>query len=253
VRWNEVRLKATKVSESESDHTRGSTPGRRRGFWLKLVLATALILFGIPASCVARAVLFPPTFDVQSIRTAKAYQDSELLARAWELPAARSFKPKLSYQSNGSKCGPSSLANAFSSLGEDVDEQGILKDTGKCWSGTCFGGLTLDELAELAQRRGTRKVTILRDLDYESFLLELRRSNDPRRRYVVNFQRGLLFAKGTGHHSPIGGYLEREHLVFVLDVNQNFGPWLVDPRRLFDAMNSVDSSSGKKRGLLLIE
>jgi hypothetical protein len=241
------------VSDSESDRTRGSTAGRRRGFWLKLVLAIALILFGIPASCVARAVLFPPTFDVPSIRAEKAYQDSELLARAWELPAARSVKPKFSYQSNGSKCGPSSLANVFSSLGEDVDEQGILKDTGKCWSGICFGGLTLDELAELARKRGTRKVTILRDLDYEGFLAELRRSNDPGRRYVVNFQRGLLFARGTGHHSPIGGYLERENLVFVLDVNEDFDPWLVDPRRLFDAMNSVDSSSGKKRGLLLIE
>jgi len=241
------------VSDSESDRARGSTKGRRRGHWLKLVLALVLVVFAVPASCVARAVFFPPTFDVPSIRARKEYQDPALLARGWELPAAQSVRPKLSYQSNGSKCGPSSLANVFRSLGEDVDEQGILKDSGKCWSGICFGGLTLDELAELARKRGTRKVMLLRDLDYEAFLAELRRSNDPKRRYVVNFQRGLLFAKGTGHHSPIGGYLEPEDLVFVLDVNEDFRPWLVEPRRLFDAMNSVDSSSGKKRGLLLIE
>jgi len=35
--------------------------------------------------------------------------------------------------------------------------------------------------------------------------------------------------------------------------HREYRPWLVEPRRLFDAMNSVDSSSDKKRGLLLIE
>jgi hypothetical protein len=221
--------------------------------WLKLLLVVVVVALAVPASCVARAVWFPPTFDVPSIRARKDYQDSELLARGWELPAAQSVRPKFSYQSNGSKCGPSSLANVFRSLGEEVDEQGVLEGSGKCWSGVCFGGLTLDELAQLARERGNRRVTVLRDLDYDAFLAELRRSNDPKRRYVINFHRGLLFAKGTGHHSPIGGYLDRENLVFVLDVNEDFRPWLVESRRLFDAMNSVDSSSGKKRGLLLIE
>lgn len=229
------------------------SPTTRRSYWRAVALLIALVLVGVPASFFVRARFFPPTFDVPSIRARPEYQDQALLARAWALPAAQSVKPKFIYQSNGSTCGPTSLANVFRSLGEEVDEKGVLKDTGMCWTGACFDGLTLDELAQLAQGRGAHKVTVLRDLDYDAFLAELRRSNDPVRRYVVNFQRGLLFAKGTGHHSPIGGYLERENLVFVLDVNHDFGPWLVDARRLFDAMNSVDSSSGKKRGLLLIE
>jgi hypothetical protein len=73
------------------------------------------------------------------------------------------------------------------------------------------------------------------------------------RRYLVNFQRGLLFGKGVGHHSPIAGYLEDQDLVFVLDVNGRFGPWLVPGERLFQAMNSPDSSTGASRGLLLIQ
>ena len=52
-------------------------------------------------------------------------------------------------------------------------------------------------------------------------------------------------------HSPIGGYLENEDLVFVLDVNSNFLPWLVDRTRLFAAVNTLDDD--KKRGLSLIE
>ena len=111
-------------------------------------------------------------------------------------------------------------------------------------------GLTLDELAEVA-RHGNRKVTVLRDLTPDDFREHLRRSNDPSRRYIANFSREPVFGAGVGHHSPIGGYLEAEDLVFVLDVNGEFQPWLVERERLYSALNTFDGS--KKRGLLLIE
>jgi hypothetical protein len=72
----------------------------------------------------------------------------------------------------------------------------------------------------------SRKITVLRDLSEEQFREHLRRSNDPGRRFVVNFSREAIFGTGVGHHSPIGGYLEAEGLVFVLDVNPNYRPWL---------------------------
>ena len=40
--------------------------------------------------------------------------------------------------------------------------------------------------------------------------------------------------------------------MFVLDVNKKYEPWLVEPRRLFDAIDSV-VSEGTKRGLLVLE
>jgi hypothetical protein len=200
-----------------------------------------------------RAIFFPPTYAVSSIRDSREYQDSALLERGWALPTAQRFRAGFSYQSNGSKCGPSSLANVYRSFGESVDEDAVLKGTGECRTGICFGGLGLDQLAAVARQHAGRSVTVLRDLDYDAFKAELRRSNDPQRRYIVNFNRGLLFARGYGHHSPIGGYFEPENLVFVLDVNREYKPWLVDARRLYDAMNSVDPDTGAKRGLLLIE
>ena len=112
-------------------------------------------------------------------------------------------------------------------------------------------GLTLDELAQVAQVRSNRKVTVLRDLTPQAFQEHLRRSNDPKLRYIANFSREPIFGAGVGHHSPIGGYLEAEDLVFVLDVNRDFQPWLVERARLFSALNTFDGS--KKRGLLLIE
>lgn len=72
--------------------------------------------------------------------------------------------------------------------------------------------------------------------------------NDPRRRYVVNVGREPIFGAGAGHISLVVSYLEAEHLVFVLDVNEKFAPWLIEPRRLFEAIDG-----DKKRGLLRIE
>ena len=69
----------------------------------------------------------------------------------------------------------------------------------------------------------------------------------------VNFHRGPLFGIGHGHFSPILGYLADEDLVFVGEVNHDYMPFVVSSARLFDAMNTVDSASGLKRGLLVID
>jgi hypothetical protein len=226
-------------------------PRRRR---LKWALGLAVLgVIAVPGSFFVRANVFPPVFPVPSIEQTSEYQDATLLARAWQLPVAQQFQPAFQYQNNRTSCGPSSLANVSRSFGEVVDEAGVVRGSGKCWTGICFGGVTLDELSDLARLHPARKVTLLRDLGYDEFKQHLRQTNDPERRYIVNFQRGLLFGKGMGHHSPIGGYFERENLVFVLDVSERTKPFLVDAHRLFVAMNSVDPTSGKTRGLLLVE
>jgi hypothetical protein len=93
---------------------------------------------------------------------------------------------------------------------------------------------------------------VLRDLTPAAFRDQLRKSNEPTHRYVVNFDRGTLFGAGGGHHSPIAGYLENEDLVLVLDVNAAFGPWLVKSERLREAIDTIDPVAKKKRGLLVM-
>jgi hypothetical protein len=189
----------------------------------------------------------PPQAIASSVNRAP-----ELVERAWRLPVAATFQRQVSWQSNGSRCGPAAVANAYRSLAEPANTEGkVLAGTGRCWTGVCILGLTLDELAEVARANTSRKITILRDLSAEQFREHLRHSNDPGRRYIVNFSREQIFGAGVGHHSPIGGYLEAEDLVFILDVNSAFQPWLVERTRLFAAVNTMDG--GKKRGLLLIE
>lgn len=195
----------------------------------------------------------PPSVPEEAIQTAVT-RTPALMEQAFAQPVAQSFGPEISWQSNASRCGPASVANVFRSLGEEeVTEDAVLDRTGFCWTGWCIVGLTLDELARVAQANTERTVTVLRDLTEDEFLEELKKANDPARRTIINFRRAEIFGTGAGHHSPIGGYLEAEDLVLVLDVNETFKPWLVERKRLYDAMNTVDSDGGKKRGLLVIE
>ncbi|HMI92729.1 MAG TPA: phytochelatin synthase family protein [Polyangiales bacterium] len=64
-------------------------------------------------------------------------------------------------------------------------------------------------------------------------------------------RRKPIFGAGPGHHSPLAGYLEPEDLVFVLDVNSDFGPWLIASDKLYTAIDTLDGD--KKRGLLRLE
>jgi len=215
-----------------------------RGYMIGLLLALALIL--------SAAITFLPAKVPPDVIEASVTRSQALLERAWQLPVARTFSRDLAWQSNPSVCGAASLANVFSSLGEEPDtEAEALSGADRCWFGICFIGLTLDELAEVAQANTKRKVTVLRDLTPEAFRNILRQANDQSRRYIVNFSREAIFGAGVGHHSPVGGYLEEEDLVFVLDVNRNFRPWLIERARLFNAVDTLDGD--RKRGILLIE
>ena len=215
------------------------------------MIAAAVVVALVAGGLGAGTVLAPAKVSQAEIAQS-VIRTPELLERAWALPAAATFRRTLDSQTNGSFCGPASLANVFRSLGEPAtSEQAVLEGTGKCLSGTCFMGLTLDELAEVARARTQRTVTVLRDLSPDAFREHLQKSNDPARRYVVNFDRRNIFGGGGGHHSPIGGYLEDRDLVFVLDVNADYGPWLVERARLFAAVDSFDGKT--KRGLLAIE
>jgi len=190
-------------------------------------------------------------YDVVSIATLPSYQDPALLERAWKLPVASTFPRPLLSQGNPTVCGPTALADVRRSRGATttIDEAA---DAAGCTWGLCPAGRTLDQLAAGAKALGL-EATVLRGLSVEALREELRHANDPSRRYVVNFHRGLLFGRGGGHHSPIGGYLEDLDLVFVLDVNAHFGPWLVPLERLHAAMDTVDDASGQQRGLLLLK
>lgn len=193
--------------------------------------------------------LGPPAIPLQVVNAA-VQRDGPALRRALALPSARGYQQLLS-QSNGSLCGPASLVNVERSLGHAVaNEQALLSGSGMCRFEVCLPGLTLDELAALARTQTQRDVSVLRDLTPQQFREHLLQSNDAAQRYVINFSREPIFGQGGGHHSPIGGYLQDEDMVLVLDVNGRYGPWLVPADKLYAAMDTLDGD--RKRGMLRI-
>jgi hypothetical protein len=225
----------------------------------RAVLAVAVMIgLAVAAVAIVPPLLFSDGVDyshVTSIERDTTYRDPALMARALALPVAATYvKGGLEYQRNGSFCGPTTAVDVDHSLGMPVDQAHILDGSDvHSTLGMVWGGVTLDQEAELLRKKTGHTVTVLRDLDLEQFRQELTHANDPTRRYTVNFTRGPLFGRGGGHHSPIGGYLADRDLVLVLDVNRKYQPWLVSSERLFRAVDTVDKSSHKKRGLLRIE
>ncbi|HEX2675944.1 MAG TPA: phytochelatin synthase family protein [Polyangiales bacterium] len=195
----------------------------------------------------------PPGFV--SIEKSAEYQNPALLARAWQLPVAAQYKPGFASQENGSLCGMASTANVLRSLGQPAPAQkSLILGSVSPLLGVELMGITLDELSGLVRAKlPKRQVTVLRDLSLGQLRAEAAHFNDSGTRYIVNITRKPLFGRGHGHFSPIGGYLADADLVFVLDTNAEYKPFLVKTDRLFAAIDTVDSSSDKKRGLLRIQ
>ncbi len=225
---------------------------RRPAVTSRRALAAAGVIVAAAAVALFVSLRAPPS-SVTSIERDPAYQAPALLEKAWALPVAARYRAGYDVQRNASFCGPASVANVMRSLGAPGDQSVVLEGTGLS---TLFGfvpGLTLDELATVTRHRTGRTVSVLRELDLPTLRSQLAKANDPSVRFIANFHRGPLFGRGGGHHSPIAGYLPEQDLVFVLDVNASYRPWLVSPERLLEAMSTVDSATGLRRGLLRIE
>ena len=218
--------------------------------WRKLILAILLIVAG----ALAFLLLRPQTVAANSIERLPEYQNAALLKRAWALPTARLYGPEdYSFQSNPSFCGPTSIGDLLRSEGKRLAPDKVLDSTGiHPIFGLLLGGLTLDQEAAVLRQRTGKPVIVERGLSLSAFETEMARSNDPSRRYIVNFTREPLFGRGHGHFSPVLGYMPRTRLVFVGDVNAHYRPWLVPLVRLYDAQNTIDPSTHAKRGLLAV-
>lgn len=228
---------------------------RARRLGLGCIGALALAIVGIAGAFVYVSQPDARFVHASSIEQTPSYHDAALLERAWALPAARLYRAHFESQGNPSFCGPTSVVDVVRSTGGQADQAHVLDGSGiSSVFGLLPGGITLDQEAALARvRMPDRTVTVHRDLDLEGLRALARRANDPAVRVLVNFHRGPLFARGGGHHSPIGGYLEDEDLVFVLDVNHDYEPWLTTTARLLEAVSVVDPASGQTRGVVLIE
>jgi hypothetical protein len=120
-------------------------------------------------------------------------------------------------------------------------------------------GMSLEQLHGLLNSTANDSNLIVRryhgsQLDLAHFRLLLRRNlSDASNRILVNYDRRLIGQPGGGHISPLAAYDTRSDRVLILDVARYRYPaaWVAVPA-LWQAIRSIDTSSGLSRGLIEI-
>lgn len=239
---------------SIEDPAKLDASARRLRVLLMIAGVLLLLLIAIAGAAIAPVVLEKNAFaGAASIESDARYRDPALMRSAWALPVARTYAAGgFEYQANQSFCGPTSVADLLRSTGRHIDQKQAIAGTRyNPVGGFLIRGLTLDQLADILAQRLGHPVQVVRDPSLDQFRGWMRKANDPGLRMIVNFHRGPMFGRGHGHFSPVLGYLEREDLVLVGDVNASYRPYLVSSERLWRATDTVDGDTGKERGLIV--
>lgn len=116
-------------------------------------------------------------------------------------------------------------------------------------------GITREEMANALTRLGVSTETVSGDaLTDDSLRTLLKSALGPDGRFVlVNYFRGTLGQVGGGHWSALGAYDAASDRVLILDVAKyKYPPVWVPLAALRRSLDTLDTTSGKKRGLVIV-
>jgi hypothetical protein len=162
-----------------------------------------------------------------------------------------------------------SVRNTADASNVDVEEISKMAPAFKKNTAKKGKGFTLDELGTTftnlleGDDTGPYTVTVERfngkDSKAEMKRLEkLLKANEknPKDFIIANFLQSVLTgdpAGAVGHLAPIGAFDSRKKRVLILDPDRKYyQPYWVSYEKLFDAMNTTDPVTSKKRGLIVI-
>lgn len=117
-------------------------------------------------------------------------------------------------------------------------------------------GLTLAELAEIFASHGVAvEVHYGSDLDLARFrTLAIANLQNPENFIVINYLRSAIQQERGGHISPLAAYDAVSDRFLILDVSRyKYPPVWVKATELWSALNSRDRTSGKTRGLVVVQ
>lgn len=117
-------------------------------------------------------------------------------------------------------------------------------------------GLTLAELAGIVESYPVQAdIYYGSDVSLDEFRRLVRANLETPDNYVlINYLRRAIGQERGGHISPLGAYDADSDQFLILDVSRyKYPPVWVGAETLWQAINTVDSVSGKTRGFLLIE
>jgi Phytochelatin synthase len=116
-------------------------------------------------------------------------------------------------------------------------------------------GMTRGEMVKVLTAEGVHVNTIAGDSINDKALRTLLKKalGDDGQYVLVNYLRAKLGQAGAGHWSVLAAYDAKSDKVLILDVAKyKYPPVWVSIRTLLDAINTLDSTSNKSRGLVLV-
>ncbi len=152
---------------------------------------------------------------------------------------------------------PAPLAPEFAPYRVFTQDNFFNQQTQKVLTSEVVGrqGMTLDELSQLlATYPVATKAYHAGDISLEQFrALLVKNLQEPRNFVLVNYLRSRIAQEKGGHISPLAAYDQQTDRFLILDVSRyKYPPIWVAAADLWQAMNTVDSVSGRTRGFVLI-
>ena len=153
-----------------------------------------------------------------------------------------------------SYCGVASSVTVLNALGRDTSQDDFFTPEASLVRPrreVMFGGMSLLDLAGLLAAHGAvARLQFADAVSLDDFRAAVERNlSDPTDYMLVNYQRGVLGQTPVGHISPLAAYDADTDRVLVMDTaSYKYPPTWVPLAKLYEAMNTTDSSSGRTRG-----
>jgi len=228
----------------------------RRARWALAIAASALAL--VAGGAIWQLAFRAPAVDLlplpEGLVSFAAAEGHRMLA---ESPAStdypslsRTFEP----QSRPAFCGVASsvaVLNALHPSRPRLTQAGFFAD----WPTelrVTLTGMTLQQLGELLRQHGAdAEIVLAAETSLDAFRVVARENLSRSGDYVlVNYQRALLGQRGGG---ALAAYSAATDRFLILDVAAyRYPPTWVSAADLWNAMNTVDSTSGRTRGFAVI-
>lgn len=119
-----------------------------------------------------------------------------------------------------------------------------------------FGGMSLAQLRDLLKAHGVdATLTYASDTTLDAFRQQAEENlKTPGDFILVNYQRGAMGQKESGHISPLAAYNAASDRFLILDVAAyKYPPVWVSAQTLWAAMNTLDKSAGHTRGFVVVK
>jgi hypothetical protein len=177
-----------------------------------------------------------------------------------ESPASADYQPLMKTfetQRRPAFCGVASsvaVLNALHTSGPRLTQASFFADLPTELRVT-FTGMTLQQLGEMLRKHGAEvEIVFAADTTLDAFRVVARENLSRAGDYLlVNYQRASLGQLGGGHISPLAAYSVATDRFLIFDVAAyRYPPTWVSAADLWNAMNTVDSTSGKTRGFVVI-